>query len=187
MKYFYTLLLLLSGLLISSHSVAQGSLAALDGKNGFRDAKLGMSLSQFRGMVRFRKAENMSFYRRASDKMVLGDIPLKEISYTFYKGKLESISIEFPQKYLNEVIETLKMAYGEGGKDPSKYQAYYNVWKSKLVILDVMIPMFSEKPENSLPSINFTSILLSQQMHREQFQESIDRINTDASKRKSDL
>lgn len=69
-----------------------------------------MSITQFKGMTRYRKDENTSYYKRASDKMMLGDIPLKEITYSFYKGKLESIYVDFLPAYVNKVVETLEIS-----------------------------------------------------------------------------
>lgn len=147
MNYLYTLLLVLASLLMSSHSVAQGSLASLDTKNGFRDAKIGMPISAFKGMILIKEDhpdKNPVFtrYIRPSDKLMLGDIPLKTILYTFLDKRLHSIWV--PVCSINDnqkILAIFTTAYGKWDKlsTPKHYS-----WFGKNVTLG-FLPVISEE------------------------------------------
>lgn len=134
MKYYYILLLLLAGLLLSSHSMAQGSLAALDAKNGFRDAKFGMTRAQLKGMVLY-KGDDFGNYIRPADRKMIGDIPLRTIRYRFHKGVLYSLFIVIDSRYKDQILETFRIAYGPGRNSP-KLAGFQN-WKGKKIELSI--------------------------------------------------
>ena len=96
----------------------QGSLAALDEKNGFQDAEFGMPLAAFHGLVpdEYNKPDDyFKNYTVSSGKKMLGEIPLSLIEYTFYKGRL--IAIEFRaegKENSSYVLQALRAAYGPG-------------------------------------------------------------------------
>lgn len=157
MKYLYTLLLVLAGLLISSYSVAQGSLATLDAKNGFRDVKFGAPAEAFPGMEHSLTLDDYEYHNRPSDKLLLGDIPIKEIGYDFNKNRLVRVHIILDAKKVDkdEVLKSLSFAYGgpnytvgreiiwEGKKVilslvDSGYNDYYNIYFISKTMLEVM-------------------------------------------------
>ena len=130
MKSFYTLLLSLASLLTSTYSVAQGSLAALEKKHGFRDAKVGMPFASFditpiKHYGEFHPGDYHIYYRLRDSKM-LGDIPLAWIKYHFYKGYLKQISILASYADKDAIIETLQTLYGPGEKTLNSYR----LWES---------------------------------------------------------
>ena len=159
MKLFYTLLLSLAGLLISSHSIAQGSLAALDAKNGFKDAKLGTARTQFKGLVPY-KGDKLGSMVRPSDVKRIGDIPLKYIKYNFYKGKLASILVIADISYKDAIISTLKVGYGPGVESVGCYRA----WKGNKVVMTLPFVLV---PDDSIVGvlIKIESIAISQQIN----------------------
>lgn len=118
MKHFYTLLLLLLGLTVSYQSVAQGSLAALDAKNGFKDAKFGMSISAFKGLTLDEdemNSEQRKYYRGPTYNNVLGNTKLKYIQYSFYKGRLDKIVFVVKgNTACYNVLKAVQVAYGPG-------------------------------------------------------------------------
>ena len=185
MKLFYTLLLSLAGLLISSHSIAQGSLAALDAKNGFRDAKLGMKLSQFKGMYIY-KADKAGDYVRNTDKKMIGDIPLKQIKYRFHKGILYGIFITADFNYGDDLVSVLESSYGKSKED--KYKNKY--WKTSQIEMRLCPTIFSEDDMDGM-TIQIISISLAQKARYENMQEFVEKQNAgydkQAAKRKADL
>jgi len=143
MKLFYTLLLLLVGLLTSSPSVAQGSLAALDTKNGFKDAKFGMPLSAFKGMVLQKNHNPFStsstkICRRPTYENKVGNIKLDYVEYEFTDDVL--YVIVFTVKGMancKNVLKAIQSAYGPGEVWPTKMGMS---WKGKEVYLN-LLPM----------------------------------------------
>ena len=188
MKLFYTLLLSLTGLLLSSHSVAQGSLAALDAKNGFKDAKLGTALTQFKGIVPY-KGDKLGSMVRPSDAKRIGDIPLKYIKYNFYKGKLASILVMVDIDYKDEILATLTNAYGRGIESIGCFRA----WKTQKVDMELLPTLVSDDGiEGAL--IRIKSVAISRQIDADNvgsFGRFVDKYNRDMAKkgkkRQSDL
>ena len=185
MKNLCALLLLLTGLLISSHSVAQGSLAALNAKNGFRDAKLGMPVTQLKGIVRVYKVGNSSLYRRPNDKKSIGDIPLKDIRYMFYKGKLQEVTVSFDEKYTGEINQTLTTSYGNGGKE--KYPVYGEWVTQKIRVRILAKNLLPDNPRTNWPCIQYTSIKLKEQEENENLEDLVKEMNSRPGKRQADL
>lgn len=107
---------------------AQGSIDALETRKGFRDAKVGMPFSAFKGMnlvkpsefsVSFDKAnhypiEYIKEYERISDSKRLGSVPLRHIYYKFYQRRLYSIVVIADGQYESSFFRIFQTAYGEG-------------------------------------------------------------------------
>jgi hypothetical protein len=103
---------------LSQSATAQGTSGALDTKNGFRDAKFGMLLSAFKGMVSTGttvagNGRKTIEYKRLSDVLRIGDIKLISISYTFYNDKLYYISIVSDEEERAPLQNTFTQAYGK--------------------------------------------------------------------------
>ncbi len=148
----------IAAVLLSGLAEAQ-STGALDAKNGFRDAKFGMPLSSFKGMVKgvfYKPNEESNSYSRPSDALRIGDIKLKSIDYTFYLGRLSAINIAPEGEDDTALLYTFINLYGQprliqkddsfiymmikgGGGKMKKY-----VWSGKNVgmeyILDAKLP-----------------------------------------------
>jgi hypothetical protein len=116
MRKYFTVLVLLLCIFNCTKLIAQGSLAALDAKNGFRDVKFGMPLKAYPGMVLipFDPDDNYQRYLRKSDKLQMGDIPLKEVTYLFYKSRLINVQVwVYGIENREKVLQALSYAYGQ--------------------------------------------------------------------------
>ena len=139
MKSFYTLLLSLAGLLLSSHSVAQGSLAALEMKKGFRDAKIGMPLSAFEDMriVKDSPSKSEQVYYRLTDVMSIETLPLANLLYFFKEGRLIKVRITFLDGVSPiSIAEILTRYYGKCHND----DGYSKFWVAKSLSLKFCRP-----------------------------------------------
>jgi hypothetical protein len=121
-------------LLIIPIVVIGQNLKALDEKNGFREAKFGMSPSSFKKLEPVKMitlkglgyleskgttSHSISFEREYYDKDVdlhIGDFPLDYVEYYFYKNILVSIEIKVSNGFTNQngVLNVLETAYGKG-------------------------------------------------------------------------
>ena len=126
-------------------SFAQGSLADLDAKNGFRNVKLGAFRSSFQDLISTdadpNEKSDWKNYERRSDDKTLGDIPLDYISYKFYKDYLIQISLQ-SKGHFKELFETITQAYGEHSEikkniyNNFEYISYY--WKGTNVTIRLL-------------------------------------------------
>src|SRR3712207_4078471 len=110
---FYLLLLPLTMLFLGP---ANGqSIAQLDKKNGFRDAKMGAPLKSFRNLILTESEGNTKYYRRKTDVMQMRDVTFADITYGFYKGRLSHVFITVNgvdnSRRFAALLESL---YGEG-------------------------------------------------------------------------
>lgn len=111
MKYCSTFFLIFLTLFVAKNASSQ-SLDALDAKYGFNDAKFGMSPSALPGLKRdYTPSENIIIYKRIPFKV--GDIQLSFVTYTFIFNKLVTIQFGSEASNCNELIKTIKAAYGE--------------------------------------------------------------------------
>jgi len=184
---FNTLLLTLLLLTQACHSQntksdqEQGSLAALDEKNGFQDAKFGMPLSAFSGMIPDENNESgysHQTYTRLSDKKMLGEIPLSLVEYTFYKDRL--ISIQFRaegEENSYNVLQALRTAYG-----PGKETILGPVWEGKNVLMN-SIKLIVEETKKNYIRIDISS----QKMYQENREEAKRKRKEKAEKNANDL
>ena len=98
----------------------QGSIAALDAKNGFRDTTFGDSINQHVEMIQTKDSKELFLddptngcYLRKEDKLKLGDADLHDISYFFDQGRLSEVQIWIHGTYDSvKVLEALKYTYG---------------------------------------------------------------------------
>jgi len=56
-------------------------------------------------------------YKRTSDKLVINDIPLSEISYCFRGGKLSLVSVTFDKKVSSRIKKAVIEGYGRPDTD----------------------------------------------------------------------
>jgi hypothetical protein len=92
---------------------AQGSLAYLDYKNGFRDLRFGSGPQK--DMIPTEVESDLKIYRRVSDEMTIGGATLDQIRYAYYKNKLIHVLLR-TKVYQNSraLLEVLRQAYGRG-------------------------------------------------------------------------
>ena len=78
-----------------------GTPAYLDAKYGFRDLNFGTasgSLSDLT-LVEDDAAQQLKTYTRANEQLMLGNVPLKKIEYTFFEDKLCQITLYWEVQY----------------------------------------------------------------------------------------
>jgi hypothetical protein len=118
------------------------NLKALDDKNGFREARFGMSQGSFKNLIFVSRNIQEGFiyeekYKMNNDDLHIGDFNLDAIHYNFYKGQLISIIIEVNNDYSNQigVLKVLEAAYGKGlvGENTFPYKHNDYAWDGKLV------------------------------------------------------
>jgi len=152
MKAFF----LFSALALACNAQAQDkptkpSLKNLEEKYGFRDAHFEADTTDFKDLVLLGHDKNSSDYTRTGDSKTIGDATLKDIHYSFYKGKLESIILK-TEGYNNSqaLLAALQAQYGPGDKT-NPYRKYY-LWGSKRVLMS-----FTQNSVNDDGSVLITS------------------------------
>ncbi|UOQ78543.1 hypothetical protein MUN84_08325 [Hymenobacter sp. 5516J-16] len=99
-------------------TLAQGSIAKLDEKNGFKDAKLESNVSSFGHLVDEycgSSEAGVKCYTRTTDVLKVGTASLDKIQYTFYKDALAVITVTVKgRENIISFSETLYAAYGTG-------------------------------------------------------------------------
>lgn len=151
MKHFYTLLFLLVSLTVSYQSVAQGSLAALDAKNGFRDVKFGASIKSYPGMTLaeddYPLATTKTYVRKA-DKLRIGDVKISTIFYRFFKGHLSDVSfILNGKKESDELLKAFEYLYG-----PHQTENNWTKWETGKILVWYL-------PNEAMDGSTFTQVV----------------------------
>lgn len=85
---------------------------SLDKRGGFRDAKLGLTLEDFRALDKAatvaekRKKGGLTFYARSTDEMTLFGSTLERLEYGFKDGKLAAVVLRTsPEKHAGGAID----------------------------------------------------------------------------------
>ena len=132
------LLLLLFNCFLSSSAAIGQTIAQLEKKNGFRDARFGASVKTFKNLVLTEKEGNTKYYRRKTDVLEMKGIPFADITYGFYKDRLSHIfitinGVENSRKFAS-LLESL---YGEGERLYPWVEAFDNVleWNGEDITL----------------------------------------------------
>jgi len=157
MKLLYTLLLLLTGILISSHSVAQGSLAALDAKNGFKGFVFGSSIDNYKSLTC--DVATISKYDEEFDSkydwyvddlkpcktndrtLSIGDLKINTLVYHFFNKRLMRVDFSMKGPVGKELLQLYKSLYGNpkviNGKSGFGSNIITYSWRGKKVSLNV--------------------------------------------------
>jgi hypothetical protein len=150
------------------------NLKALDDKNGFREAKFGMSPSSFKKLEQLKGYPLVGFDDKSDintrkliplpgqyyDKDVdlhIGDFSLDYVKYGFYKNKLLTIKIMVSEGLTNQngILEILETAYGKGvlkkedGLSSYSNKSYsYYIWEGEKVKMTYILEhdFYSPKP-----------------------------------------
>lgn len=113
-------------------------------KTGFRDVKLGTrptaDMKQF-----FNEGGDITMYTRPSDKLVVGDVSLKVISYVFFQNRLMLIGLS--TQYPEDLLKVLQASWGRGTETGDGY-----VWKGAD---GDTVAMYSSDPNG--PTLEFQS------------------------------
>lgn len=95
----------------------------LDKKNGFREMKLGSSINEYKNLIRAKdrnfihswsEKDGIKIYLKENENLMLGDIKLKEIIYSFHNDKLYSIKVEIAENVGNELKYFFEDLFGSG-------------------------------------------------------------------------
>jgi hypothetical protein len=117
-----------------SGSPRQGTWEALDQKNGFRDAVLGSPLASFQNLELVADEQDLQWYRRTTDSLVVGDAKLKSIQYGFTKGRLAFIALESTEAPSSAaLLRVLQAAFGPGTQPTPSVQEFW--WTGRKVSL----------------------------------------------------
>jgi hypothetical protein len=129
MKHFF--LFLLAGLLVYFHSVAQGSLAALDSKYGFKGYRFGSSLDKCTGLVYdgamiskydesfdrkrdwYLNLEDLKTYQTTENNTTIGDLKVGSPTYYFHNNKLMRIDFSAESYAGKSLVQLYKSLYGD--------------------------------------------------------------------------
>jgi hypothetical protein len=123
-------------LFISVLSVSAQSIEKLDKKNGFRDVTFGTHLKFFKKVVLEWEQDDDRNYRRTTDKLSINGMPLTEIVYGFYKGRLTHIYLTAPGiENSREMLRFFESVYGPGERVYEETEEFDNAfqWLGKKV------------------------------------------------------
>ncbi|QMU30559.1 hypothetical protein [Adhaeribacter radiodurans] len=124
-------------LLVSFSSFGQ-SIAQLEKRNGFRDARLGASIKTFRNLVFTESEGNTKYYRRKTDVLKMKGVTFADITYAFYKDKLSHIFITINGvENSRNFVSLLESLYGEGERLYPWVESFDNVleWNGENITL----------------------------------------------------
>ena len=84
--------------------IEPGSLSYLDAKDGFRDVRFGIASSNMDNLVLIQEnTDNKSkIFTRIGDELMLNDVPLETIEYTFFEDKLCQVVLKWNVISTNE-------------------------------------------------------------------------------------
>lgn len=122
-----------------AESAEPGTLAALDEKRGFRDAKFGMTVKQFRGLSKPKREAGLAVYTRSTDSLTIGSGKLFLIRYGFKDGRLVAVFLDaYGDENSNAVLNALQAAYGPGEQENQFIREYK--WNGEKVIMTFSQP-----------------------------------------------
>src|SRR5881628_3314093 len=94
------------------HVTEVANIAALDEQNGFRGAKFGTPLMQFKNL-RLIEDGYWKFFRRTDEVLSFGGGDLLEVGYGFYKDELGAVILKAATANCDSVFEALRASYGQ--------------------------------------------------------------------------
>ena len=108
------------------------SIAALDAKNGFRGAKFGTPLSEFKNLTLLEDGY-WRFFKRTDESMSFGGGQLLQVGYGFYKEELGAVILKATADNCDAVFEGLKASFGPPARPDPTLKNY--VWDGQKVSL----------------------------------------------------
>lgn len=137
-------------MLVQANLFAQGTVAKLDLKNGFKDAKLEANIATFSHLVEERCGSKeepyIKCYTRTTDVLTVGTAALDKIQYNFYKGALGIIAVTV--KGRNNIVaigEALEAAYGPGRRPYE--DSNYVQWVGERMTMHIEVEKDDSKKE----------------------------------------
>ncbi|WP_394828504.1 hypothetical protein [Pendulispora albinea] len=111
-------------------TAAVGPASKLDAKNGFAGVQLGSSFKSFHGLKQTEKSGDRITYRVTRGAPSYGGVALRDVLYTFNKGKLDSITFSVKSNGdCKGVKESLERELGA----PQATSSQASVWKGEKV------------------------------------------------------
>ena len=90
-----------------------GSVAELDRDGGLPGAPVGASLASFNGLKQIENTGRWLSYTRDADRLEVLGVPIKRITYNFFKERLYSINIDVTGKReTHNLLKALEVRYG---------------------------------------------------------------------------
>ena len=149
-------------MLFQANLFAQGTVAKLDQKNGFKDAKLEANIATFSHLVEescgVEEEPYFKCYTRTTDVLTVGTAALARIQYAFYKSTLGIITVTV--KGRDNIIgfgQALEAAYGKGRR-PYEGSDYVE-WTGERVTMNVTVKTDDAKAEPVLTLVIMSKTL----------------------------
>lgn len=117
--------LLLAGLLVAGPALGQAS-KKVDADFGFHDMKLNTAISAHPELLYtglgVDNDPNLRYYQRRGEDLIFEGVPLSNIRYSYYKGKLGSMVLQADAKYRSALRKAVLAHYGKPIRWPEAYE-----------------------------------------------------------------
>ena len=111
----------------------EASIATLDEKNGFRGARFGTAVTEFKDLKLIEDGY-WKFFRRTNEVLYLGGGELTEVGYGFYKDELGAVIVKAAGSLNCEsVLHALTASYGKATQPDKGVKSYF--WDGRKVTL----------------------------------------------------
>lgn len=107
-------------------STANAHAALNNSPTGFRNIKWGESVAKLGKYKLIEKNTPLLLYVKLNDKLEIGTTPLKKIVYVFCAKNFMGVTLEFSNKYRENMIKTLIAKYGQPTLEKPHINSY--VW-----------------------------------------------------------
>ena len=146
-------------LLISTCSLMCYSQQSLDDKNGFKNIKLGDTITSIPKSIlknleteQSNKDPELHYDITDNSYFKIGDdIKLNSVMITTFRGRIMTISLFFDKSYGDNMFKLFKEAYGDPSRRPNQFMDSY-WWLSKKVIMNLDFDGSTELPHAMMSS-----------------------------------
>lgn len=97
--------------------------------NTFRGIEFKTQCSEIPDLVEIDRAGDIVVYTRKDDRMSIGDVPLKSVWYSCWKGVFSDVTVLFDPDYQSTLYRALSSEWGQG-KQSNRYMPVY-LWFEK--------------------------------------------------------
>jgi hypothetical protein len=140
------------GLFMLSNAVLAQNSVGVDKDNGLPNAQLGAPLSSFKNMKLEKEYPNFKVYKRTSDKLIVGDVNVSEISYRFANDTLFAIGIIVKDMQAAQKLRQYGKSHYGPGEDGTRLNSCS--WRGKKAQA-----MYMEDPQKSDATLSIGSKL----------------------------
>ena len=146
--------------------------------DGFRGIKWGTDLKSLTGFAAFSSVIETGNYRRKDEKLTLGSVPLQEIRWQFYKGKLYHVLITGEDGTFSSLkTETVKR-YGKTYKDTSDKLNEDYTWSGKNSDGEKVTVQVTRERQFGMVLVYFTYWPLEEQFFKEKGKENAEELDS---------